>query len=88
MPSNLLEELQRGPFELKEGLHRAMQVAAGMEYIHHLGVLHCDIAARNVLVSTNGTLKISDFGLARIDGSPECDFSSKRVRCMHAYIHA
>lgn len=36
----------------------AMQVVAGLEYLHHQNVLHCDLAARNVLVSFEGQLKI------------------------------
>ena len=38
----------------------AMEMAAGMEYIHHQDILHCDLAARNVLVNKAGTLKVSE----------------------------
>ncbi|XP_065897353.1 uncharacterized protein [Dysidea avara] len=43
----------------------AYQIADGMEYLSSLGIIHRDLACRNVLVGNNKVLKISDFGLAR-----------------------
>jgi len=63
----------------REQLHAAMEVAAGLEYIHHHGVVHCDLAARNVLVSSAGVLKIADFGMARREGSPGCALAGQQV---------
>lgn len=42
-----------------------MGLANGLEHIHRLKIIHCDIAARNVLVSQKGVAKLADFGLAR-----------------------
>ncbi|XP_065826968.1 uncharacterized protein [Oscarella lobularis] len=41
------------------------QIALGIEYLHSRGVVHRDLACRNVLVGDNRQLKVSDFGLAR-----------------------
>jgi serine/threonine protein kinase len=43
----------------------AYQIATGMEYLANLGIVHRDLACRNVLVGENKVLKISDFGMAR-----------------------
>ena len=43
-----------------------------MDYLHQNNVIHCDLAARNVFVSHNGTCKVGDLGMARFDGSPRC----------------
>eukprot|EP00117_Sycon_ciliatum_P026691 scpid7703/ scgid21849/ Tyrosine-protein kinase isoform SRK1 len=89
-PAYLVLELMRGCFlnSLRaqaastpgEQLEYAFQVAAGMDYLHQRGVLHCDLAARNILINSDGVLKISDFGLARLVGSPECHVSGKPAK--------
>jgi serine/threonine protein kinase len=43
----------------------AHQIANGMTFLSDLGIVHRDLACRNILVGENKTLKISDFGLAR-----------------------
>ncbi|XP_014217456.2 vascular endothelial growth factor receptor kdr-like [Copidosoma floridanum] len=43
----------------------AYQVANGMEYLSQRKVLHCDLAARNILLAENNIIKICDFGLAK-----------------------
>ncbi|KAI9720330.1 MAG: kinase subunit of RNA polymerase II carboxy-terminal domain kinase I [Chrysothrix sp. TS-e1954] len=45
--------------------HLALQLFQGLDYLHDRGVLHRDIKAANILVSTTGQLKLADFGLAR-----------------------
>ncbi|TQN73884.1 CTD kinase subunit alpha [Colletotrichum shisoi] len=45
--------------------HMAMQLFDGLDYLHKRGVLHRDIKAANILVSSDGVLKLADFGLAR-----------------------
>jgi CTD kinase subunit alpha len=45
--------------------HLAKQMFEGLDYLHKRGVLHRDIKAANILVSSEGILKLADFGLAR-----------------------
>lgn len=42
-----------------------IQMFQGLSYIHSKGLLHCDLKADNLLLETNGILKISDFGISK-----------------------
>ena len=59
--------LNHPTFKLDAGhkKHLAKQLFDGLNYLHNRGVLHRDIKAANILVSSDGLLKIADFGLAR-----------------------
>lgn len=52
------------------------QVAQGMVYLARRGVLHGDLAARNLLLTHDGVVKICDFGLSRTM-MPEEDYKKK-----------
>lgn len=45
------------------------QVCTGLEYAHNHGIIHRDIKPGNIVLLHNGTVKITDFGIARIEKS-------------------
>ena len=60
----LADELERGAVALKAVLDIGMQVSAAVAAAHDKGVVHRDLKPQNIIRSTDGQLKILDFGLA------------------------
>ena len=54
------------PLELKSALSIAIQVTDALAYAHSKNIIHRDIKAGNIMVSSNGQVKILDFGLAKL----------------------
>jgi hypothetical protein len=55
-----------GQFETDEALRLVQQMAKALGYAHGRGVIHRDFKPANVLISTNGDAKITDFGIAKL----------------------
>ena len=65
----LKERITRGPLELNDAIDIATQVGEGLAKAHAAGIVHRDIKPANLMVTTDGTVKILDFGLAKLAGS-------------------
>ncbi len=57
---------KKGVLNWKETLHFAIQIAKALEHAHSRGIVHRDIKPHNVMVLKNGSVKVSDFGIARM----------------------
>ena len=57
---------KKGVLNWKETLHFAMQIGKALEHAHSRGVVHRDIKPHNVMVLKNGSVKVADFGIARL----------------------
>ena len=67
IPGKDLKQLirQRGRFTVEQGIPLIIQACAGLGYAHRAGLVHCDVKPHNMLVSPDGRLKVTDFGIAR-----------------------
>lgn len=61
--------------DLKVGLDLAIQFCHGMAHAHAKGMIHRDIKPGNILLTQDGTLKVTDFGITRIGNGQEGDLS-------------
>ncbi len=57
---------KKGVLNWKETLHFAMQIAKALQHAHSRGIVHRDIKPHNVMVLKNGSVKVTDFGIARM----------------------
>ena len=59
----------RTKFPLPLLLKQIIQVCIALDFAHQRGVIHRDIKPDNIIISEDGTVKVTDFGIARIEGS-------------------
>ena len=57
----------RGALPEREVLYYATQILSALDYIHSKGIVHCDIKPQNIILLQNGSIKVADFGIARLD---------------------
>ncbi|XP_060188505.1 serine/threonine-protein kinase STY13-like isoform X1 [Lycium barbarum] len=66
-----LNKRQNRSVPLKLAVKQALDVARGMEYVHGLNLIHRDLKSDNLLIAADKSIKIADFGVARIEVQTE-----------------
>jgi len=63
---NLAERMRQRPMNILELLDIAIQIAEGLAAAHEKKVVHCDIKPGNVMLTSSGAVKVTDFGIAKL----------------------
>src|SRR5262245_47450636 len=66
----LAERIRQGPIPLSEALAIAEQIQAALAAAHEKDIVHRDLKPGNIKIKPDGTVKVLDFGLAKMGGTP------------------
>ena len=62
---------RRGKLNWREALHFITQIMRGLSHAHSRGIVHRDIKPQNVMILRDGSVKIADFGIARLESAAQ-----------------
>ena len=67
---------KKGQLSFKEAVSIAIQVGRGIEAAHSKGIIHRDIKPQNIIISKEGKVKVTDFGIAKVASSATINTSA------------
>ena len=77
----LKEEIdQRGIIPVDEMINYSVQIASAIEIAHKNNIIHRDIKPQNIMIDENKTVKVTDFGIARVSSSSTLTYTSSVLR--------
>ncbi|MBQ8382290.1 MAG: Stk1 family PASTA domain-containing Ser/Thr kinase [Clostridia bacterium] len=80
----LKEYLQEhGPLSPEETIHIAVQILSGLQHAHSRGIIHRDIKPQNIIIAPDGSIKVTDFGIAKIPNSETITMADKAIGSVH-----
>ena len=82
----LKARLNQGPLTSEEIEQVVNSVGSALAYAHSQGILHRDVKPSNVMIATDGSMYLADFGLARIAEAGESTMSSDSIMGTPQYI--
>src|SRR5262244_2281892 len=83
----LKRRLEKGPLAVDEAVGILRQVLLGLEAAHGAGIVHRDIKPANILVTSKGTVKILDFGLAKLVSDSQAQTMTETGQAMGTVLY-
>lgn len=74
---------KQGVLKWKDVVHFAMQILKALQHAHDRGIVHRDIKPQNVMLLSDGTIKVMDFGIARFNRETDKTISEKAIGSVH-----
>lgn len=74
---------QQGKLGIKETVHFTIQILRALQHAHDKGVVHRDIKPQNIMLLSNGNIKVTDFGIARFSYSDTKTMTDSAIGSVH-----
>ncbi len=80
----LTEYIERqGVLKWRDAVHFTVQILRALQHAHDRGIVHRDIKSQNVMLLSDGTIKVMDFGIARFNRETDKTMSEKAIGSVH-----
>lgn len=74
---------QQGVLDWREALHLTTQILRALQHAHNKGVVHRDIKPHNIMLLQDGTIKVTDFGIARLTDTQTKTMTEQAIGSVH-----
>ncbi len=72
-----------GSLRWKDAVHFTVQILKALQHAHDKGIVHRDVKPQNIMVLSDGTIKVTDFGIARFSRSDQRTITDKAIGSVH-----
>ena len=72
-----------GKLAWREALHFITQIMKALSHAHSRGIIHRDIKPHNIMVLRDGSLKVADFGIARLTSAAQATLTQEALGSVH-----
>lgn len=74
---------QQGEIKWREALYFTVQILRALQHAHEKGIIHRDVKPQNIMLLEDGTIKVTDFGIARFSQAETQTMTDKAIGSVH-----
>ena len=74
---------RQGSLKWKDAVYFTVQILKGLQHAHDKGIVHRDVKPQNIMVLSDGTIKVADFGIARFARNEQRTITDKAIGSVH-----